>query len=65
MESCLTMLPGSLYQLLIRMILAGLKLAWNFYWRWLGDDYKNGGSTKEGRIIRDAIDADGSERRAL
>jgi hypothetical protein len=43
---------------------AGLKLVWNFYWRWLGDDYKNGGSTKEGRIIRDAIERDGSERRA-
>jgi hypothetical protein len=43
---------------------AGLKLAWNFYWRWLGDDYKNGGSTKEGKIIRDAIERDGSERRA-
>jgi Protein of unknown function (DUF1329) len=42
---------------------AGLKLIWNFYWRWLGDDYKNGGSTKEGRIIRDAIERDGSERR--
>ena len=42
---------------------AGLKIAWNFYWRWLGDDYKNGGSTKEGRIIRDVIEADGSERR--
>jgi hypothetical protein len=42
---------------------AGLKLAWNFYWRWLGDDYKNGGSTKEGRVIRDVIEADGSERR--
>lgn len=43
---------------------AGLKLAWNFYWRWLGDDYKNGGSTKEGKVIRDAIERDGSERRA-
>ena len=42
---------------------AGLKLAWNFYRRWLGDDYKNGGSTKEGRIIRDVIERDGSERR--
>jgi Protein of unknown function (DUF1329) len=42
---------------------AGLKLAWNFYWRWLGDDYKNGGLTKEGKVIRDAIDRDGSERR--
>jgi hypothetical protein len=42
---------------------AGLKLAWNFYWRWLGDDYKNGGLTKEGKVIRDAIERDGSERR--
>jgi Protein of unknown function (DUF1329) len=42
---------------------AGLKLAWNFYRRWLGDDYKNGGSTKEGKIIRDVIERDGSERR--
>ena len=42
----------------------GLKLGWNFYWRWLGDDYKNGGSTKEGRIIRDVLEQDGSERRA-
>lgn len=41
----------------------GLKLVWNFYWRWLGDDYKNGGSTKEGRIIRDVLEQDGSERR--
>jgi hypothetical protein len=41
----------------------GLKLAWNFYWRWLGDDYKNGGLTKEGKVIRDAIERDGSERR--
>jgi hypothetical protein len=43
---------------------AGLKMAWNFYWRWLGDDYKNGGAIKEGRIIRYAIERDGSERRA-
>jgi len=43
---------------------AGLKLAWNFFWRWLGDDYKNGGGTEEGTIIRDVIEADGSERRA-
>ena len=43
---------------------AGLKLAWNFYWRWLGDDLKEGGRTKTGRIIRDAIERDGSERRA-
>ncbi len=43
---------------------AGLKLAWNFYWRWLGDDYKNGGAIKEGKIIRYALEKDGSERRA-
>src|SRR5437867_4695781 len=43
---------------------AGIKLAWNFYWRWLGDDLKEGGRTKTGRIIRDAIERDGSERRA-
>lgn len=43
---------------------AGQKLAWNFYWRWLGDDYKTGGATKEGKIIRYALERDGSERRA-
>jgi hypothetical protein len=43
---------------------AGLKLAWNFYWRWLGDDSRTGGATKTGKIIRDAIERDGSERRA-
>lgn len=43
---------------------ADLKLAWNFYWRWLGDDSKTGGGTKTGKIIRDAIERDGSERRA-
>lgn len=43
---------------------AGLKLIWNFYWRWLGDDYKTGGGTAEGKIIRHAIEKDGSERRA-
>jgi hypothetical protein len=42
----------------------GLKMAWNFYWRWLGDDYKTGGGTGEGKIIRYAIEKDGSERRA-
>src|SRR5262245_24685973 len=42
---------------------AGQKLAWNFYWRWLGDDYKNAGALKEGRIIRYFLDRDGSERR--
>jgi hypothetical protein len=42
----------------------GLKLAWNFYWRWLGDDNKTGGGTEQGKIIRYAIERDGSERRA-
>ena len=23
----------------------GLKMAWNFYWRWIGDDYRTGGGT--------------------
>ena len=43
---------------------AGLKLAWNFYWRWLGDDYRNGGAIGEGKIIRYVIEKDGSERRS-
>jgi hypothetical protein len=42
----------------------GVKLAWNFYWRWIGDDSKTGGGTGEGKIIRYAIEKDGSERRA-
>ena len=42
----------------------GLKMAWNFYWRWLGDDYRTGGGTGGGKIIRYAIEKDGSERRA-
>jgi hypothetical protein len=42
---------------------AGQKVAWNFYWRWVGDDYKNAGALKEGRIIRYFLDRDGSERR--
>lgn len=42
---------------------AGLKMVWNFFWRWLGDDYKNGGYTREGKIIRDVIEKDGSQRR--
>src|SRR5919109_1053204 len=42
----------------------GLKLAWNFYWRWLGDDYKTGGGTGEGKIVRYVIEQNGSERRA-
>ena len=42
----------------------GQKLAWNFFWRWLGDDYKTGGAVKGGKIIRSAIERDGAERRA-
>jgi hypothetical protein len=42
---------------------AGSKLAWNFYWRWSGDDYKDGGGSKQDRIIRAIIEKDGSERR--
>jgi uncharacterized protein DUF1329 len=42
---------------------AGQMVAWNFYWRWLGDDYKNAGALKEGKIIRYFLDRDGSERR--
>jgi Protein of unknown function (DUF1329) len=42
----------------------GLKMAWNFYWRWIGDDYRTGAGTTEGKIIRYAIERDGSERRA-
>ncbi len=42
----------------------GPKLAWNFFWRWLGDDYKTGGAVKGGKIIRTAIEKDGAERRA-
>jgi hypothetical protein len=42
----------------------GLKMAWNFYWRWIGDDYRTGGGTGGGKIVRYAIEKDGSERRA-
>jgi hypothetical protein len=42
----------------------GLKMGWNFYWRWTGDDYRTGGGTGKGKIIRYAIEKDGSERRA-
>jgi len=42
----------------------GLKMAWNFYWSWIGDDYRTGAGTTEGKIIRYAIERDGSERRA-
>ena len=42
----------------------GLKMAWNFYWRWIGDDHSTGGGTDKGKIVRYAIEKDGSERRA-
>ena len=42
----------------------GPKLAWNFFWRWLGDDYKTGGAVKGGKIIRSVIEKSGAERRA-
>ncbi|MBI2351840.1 MAG: DUF1329 domain-containing protein, partial [Deltaproteobacteria bacterium] len=40
---------------------AGQKVAWNYYWRWRGDDYKAGGGTEIGKVIRYAIEKDGSE----
>ncbi|MBI4529786.1 MAG: DUF1329 domain-containing protein [Deltaproteobacteria bacterium] len=43
---------------------AGQKIAWNFYWRWQGDDFKGGGGTETGKMIRSSIEKDGSERRA-
>jgi hypothetical protein len=43
---------------------AGLKIAWNFYWRWQGDDFETGGGSEAGRVVRYAIEKDGSERRA-
>ncbi|MBI4487766.1 MAG: DUF1329 domain-containing protein [Deltaproteobacteria bacterium] len=43
---------------------AGQKVAWNYYWRWQGDDFKTGGGTETGKVIRHAIEKDGSERRA-
>jgi len=42
---------------------AGQKIAWNYYWRWQGDDFKGGGGTITGKMIRYAIEKDGSERR--
>jgi hypothetical protein len=42
----------------------GLKMAWNFYWRWIGDDHRTGGGTDKRKIVRYAIEKDGSERRA-
>jgi hypothetical protein len=43
---------------------AGLKLAWNFTRRWLGDDYKEGGGTATGKAASFNIEKDGSERRS-
>ena len=43
---------------------AGLKLAWNFYWHWRGDDHTSGGGTNTRKIINDAIEKNGSERRS-
>ncbi len=43
---------------------AGQKVAWNFYWRWQGDDYKGGGGTENGKMITTSIEKDGFERRA-
>jgi hypothetical protein len=43
---------------------AGLKIAWNFYWRWMGDDAKEGGAVERGKVIGLTIEKDGSERRS-
>ena len=43
---------------------AGTKVAWNMYWRWIGDDFKNGGGLNGGKIIQDAIEKNGAERRS-
>jgi hypothetical protein len=43
---------------------AGLKLAWNFVKRWLGDDVKEGGGTPTGRAASFTIEKDGSERKS-
>lgn len=43
---------------------AGLKLAWNFVRRWLGDDYKEGGGTASGKAVSHIIEKDGAERRS-
>jgi len=42
----------------------GLKLAWNFSRRWVGDDYKEGGATATGKLASHSIEKDGSERRS-
>jgi hypothetical protein len=41
---------------------AGLKLAWSFVRRWVGDDYKEGGATASGKAASYTIERDGSER---
>jgi hypothetical protein len=43
---------------------AGLKLAWDFAKRWLGDDFKEGGGTPSGKASSYTIEKDGSERRS-
>lgn len=43
---------------------AGLKLAWNFARRWVGDDFKDGGGTASGKAASYNIEKDGSERRS-
>jgi hypothetical protein len=43
---------------------AGLKLAWNLYWRWRGDDHTSGEGVGSRKIISDAVERDGSERRS-
>ena len=35
----------------------GQKLAWNFFWRWLGDDYKTGGAVKGGQPVHHFVHA--------
>jgi hypothetical protein len=43
---------------------AGLKLAWNFFRRWVGDDFKDGGGTATGKASSFTIERDGAERRS-
>jgi hypothetical protein len=43
---------------------AGLKLAWNFFRRWAGDDFKEGGGTATGKASSFTIERDGAERRS-
>jgi hypothetical protein len=42
----------------------GLKLAWNFARRWVGDDFKEGGGTLTGKAMSQTIEKDGSERKS-